>query len=163
MRKRIHLGFILIALTLLLLSSSTSARLDYSTKAQLVQAHIPAPQEILGFVPGDDRKLASWDQVVQYFDALDKASDRVKFETLGQSTMGKPFVMATISAPENLARLDEYRKIQEQLADPRKLGAPGGRDRKAVELIKRGKTIVLITCGIHSDEVGSELSSMLIA
>src|SRR4029078_9861159 len=26
-----------------------------------------------------------------------------------------------------------------------------------------GKTIVLITCGIHSDEVGSELSSMLIA
>jgi hypothetical protein len=159
-----HLGVILIALTLPLLSSSMSARLDHPTKAQvLVPAHIPAPQEILGFVPGDDRKLASWDQVIKYFDELDKASDRVKFETLGQSTMGKPFVMATISAPENLARLDEYRKIQELLADPRKLGAPRGRDRKAAELIKRGKTIVLITCGIHSTEVGSYLSSMLIA
>ena len=126
-------------------------------------AGIPAPEDVLGFVPGDDRKLASWDQVVNYFSGLAKASDRVRFETLGKSTMGKPFVMATISAPENLARLDEYKRVQELLADPRKLGAPGVRDRKAAELIKRGKTIVLITCGIHSTEVGSYLSSMLIA
>lgn len=121
----------------------------------------PAPQDVLGFRPGDDRKLASWNQVLDYFDRLDKASDRVKFETLGKSTMDAPFVMATISAPENLARLDEYRKIQELLADPRKLGA--NPDAKARELIDRGKTIVLITCGIHSTEVGSYLSSMLIA
>ncbi|MFN2517203.1 MAG: M14 family metallopeptidase, partial [Pyrinomonadaceae bacterium] len=84
-------------------------------------------------------------------------------EALGKSTMDKPFVMVTISAPQNLARLDEYRKIQESLADPRKLGPPGIRDRRARELIARGKTIVLITCGIHSTEVGSYLSSMLIA
>jgi hypothetical protein len=127
------------------------------------RAAIPAPEEILGFVPGDDRKLASWDQVLSYFAALAKASDRVKFETLAKSTMGKPFVMATISSAKNLARLNEYRRIQELLADPRKLGPPGARDRKAAELIKRGKTIVLITCGIHSTEVGSYLSSMLIA
>jgi hypothetical protein len=164
MRTRIHLGFLLIALTLPLLSSSTSARFNHPTNAPVsVPAHIPAPEEILGFVPGDDRKLASWSQVIHYFEELDKASDRVKFETLGKSTMGQPFVMATISAPENLARLDEYRKIQELLADPRKIGAPGGRDRKAAELMERGKTIVLITCGIHSTEVGSYLSSLLIA
>jgi hypothetical protein len=164
MRTRINIGCILIALTLPLFSSSTSARLNCQTNAQvLVPAHIPAPQEILGFMPGDDRKLASWSQVIHYFEELDKASDRVKFETLGNSTMGQPFVMATISAPENLARLDEYKKIQELLADPRKLGPPGVRDRKTAELIKRGKTIVLITCGIHSTEVGSYLSSMLIA
>jgi hypothetical protein len=128
-----------------------------------VPANVPAPEEVLGFVPGDDRKLASWSQVIEYFEVLAKVSDRVNFETLGQSTLGKPFVMATISAPENLARLDEYKEIQELLADPRKLGRPGIRDRKAAELIKRGKTIVLITCGIHSTEVGSYLSSMLIA
>jgi hypothetical protein len=124
---------------------------------------VPAPQDILGFVPGDDRQLASWNQVIQYFEQLDQASDRVKFETLGQSTMGKPFVMATISAPENLARLDEYQTIQTMLADPRGLGLLRLRDRKAAQLTKQGKTIVLITCGIHSTEVGSYLSSMLIA
>ncbi len=124
---------------------------------------IPSPRDVLGFTPGDDRKLASWAQVIQYFEVLDKASDRVRFEELGKSTMGQPFVMATISSPENLRRLEEYKKIQELLADPRKLGPPGARDRKAAKLVSSGKTIVLITCGIHSTEVGSYLSSMLIA
>ena len=127
------------------------------------QLAIPSPADVLGFTPGDDRKLASWDQVIDYFRRLDQASDRVVFEELGKSTMGKPFVMATISSPTNLARLDEYKKIQEQLADPRKLGTSAVRDKKAADLIARGKTIVLITCGIHSTEVGSYLSSMLIA
>ena len=167
MRTRVLTVVITIGLILPLLSGPTSARLNSATLPATpnvgVVANIPAPEDVLGFVPGDDRKLASWDQVIHYFTELDKASDRVKFETLGQSTMGKPFVMATISAPENLARLDEFKRIQDQLADPRKLGPSGVRDRKAAELIKRGKTIVLITCGIHSTEVGSYLSSMLIA
>ena len=123
--------------------------------------NIPAPEEVLGFRPGDDRKLASWNQVLTYFEKLDQASDRVRFQSLGKTTMDAPFVLATISAPENLARLDEYRKIQELLADPRKLGR--NPDEKARRLLVRGKTIVLITCGIHSSEVGSTLSSMLIA
>ncbi len=144
--------------TLLLLLS-----VCFVSETILAQTKIPAPEEVLGFKPGDDRKLASWSQVTDYFERLDRASDRVVFETLGSTTMGKRFVMATISAPENLARLDEFKQIQDQLADPRKLGAPATRDRKALELIKRGKTVVLITCGIHSTEVGSYLSSMLIA
>ena len=143
-----------VTLLLLLLASLSVAT---------AQTKIPAPAEVLGFTPGDDRKLASWDQVVEYFSRLDQASDRVTFQTLGQTTMGKPFVMATISSPANLARLEDFKKIQDQLADPRKLGPLATRDRKAAELIKQGKTIVLITCGIHSTEVGSYLSSMLIA
>ena len=60
--------------------------------------------------------------MIDYFDRLDRASDRVVFETLGQTSMNKPFVMATISSPANLARLEEFKQIQDQLADPRKLG-----------------------------------------
>jgi len=127
----------------------------------VVKSSIPAPEDVLGFHPGDDRKLASWKRVVEYFQKLAAASDRVKFTELGKTTMGAPFVMATISSPENLARLDEYRSIQDQLADPRKLGR--NPDKVAATLIKKSKTVVLITCGIHSTEVGSTLSSMLIA
>src|SRR5256714_299703 len=122
---------------------------------------VPAPSDVLGFTPGDDRKLASWAQTVEYFRRLAAASPRVRVEELGKSTMGAPFILATISAPENLARLEEYKDIQRQLADPRTLGHDP--DRKAEELIRRGKTIVLITCGIHSTEVGSYLSGILIA
>jgi hypothetical protein len=151
-----------IASVLLLVSLLSSVLLPTS-QGTSNWAAIPAPEDVLGFVPGDDRKLASWNQIVEYFERLDQSSDRVKFETLGQTSMNKPFVMATISSPANLAKLEEYKQIQAQLADPRKLGAPAVRDRKAAELIARGKTIVLITCGIHSTEVGSYLSSTLIA
>jgi murein tripeptide amidase MpaA len=128
------------------------------------RANVPAPEEVIGFRVGDDRKLASWASIVEYFRRLDAASERVKFEELGRTTLGAPFVMATISAPENLARLSEFKEIQRQLADPRTLGQSGAAaDARARGLIARGKTIVLITCGIHSTEVGSTLSSMLIA
>src|SRR5258705_8675591 len=127
---------------LLLFVSLVSPFLERPNPAQPIaaaQSNIPAPEDVLGFRPGDDRKLASWAKVIEYFEKLDEASDRVKFEELGKSTMGAPYVMATISAPENLARLDEYKRIQELLADPRKLGPLGVRDRKAAELIARSK------------------------
>src|SRR3984893_176506 len=165
MRTRRISVFLTLAFFLPIASFEQSGAEQWSTTAVAATqtTPIPAPEDVLGFVPGDDRKLASWNQVLSYFDQLAKASDRVKFEALGKSTMDKPFVMATISAPENLARLEEYKHIQDLLADPRKLGPPSVRDQKARELIARGKTIVLITCGIHSTEVGSYLSSMLIA
>src|SRR5204862_2856872 len=103
-----------------------------------------ARAEVRGSTPGDDRKLGSWSQLIDYFEQLDRASDRVTFTPLGQTTMNRPFVLATISSPANLARLEEFKQIQDQLADSRKLGPPLARDRKAAELIRRGKTIVLI-------------------
>jgi hypothetical protein len=121
---------------------------------------VPAPNEVLGFTPGDDRKLASWARIVDYFKKLDAASDRVRFEEIGKTTEGKPFVYATISTPQNLRNLEKYKQINAKLADPRLIKS---NDKLAQQLIKQGKTIVLITCGIHSTEVGSTLSSTLIA
>src|SRR5438874_664409 len=51
-------------------------------------------------------------------------------------------------------------QINAKLADPRTFRS---NDAEAKRLIAQGKTIVLITCGVHSTEVGSYLSSMLIA
>ncbi len=73
--------------------------------------------------------------------------------------------------PQISKTIEKYKEINDKLADPRKIG--GTRtllsastqrvEKTAAQLIKDGKTIVLITCGIHSTEVGSTLSSMLIA
>src|ERR1043166_442452 len=159
MAKRLLLSALLFV-TLALQSSSVAGQAAAQTRS------IPAPADVLGFTPGDDRKLASWAKVVEYFQKLAAASDRVTVDEIGKSTMGAPFVYATISAPENLKRLNEFKEIQRQLADPRILSSPSNpaaADRKARDLIARGKTVVAITCGIHSTEVGSYLSSMLIA
>ena len=123
-------------------------------------SQVPAPKDVIGFTPGDDRKLASWASIVDYFKKLDTASDRVMFEEIGKSTMGAPFVYATISSPENLRNLAKYKQINAKLADPRTFRSNNAEARR---LVAQGKTIVLITCGIHSTEVGSTLSSMLIA
>jgi SecD-like export protein/zinc carboxypeptidase len=120
----------------------------------------PTPRDVIGFTPGDDRKLASWAQIVDYFKSLERASDRVKFSELGKTTLGRPFVVATISSPANLARLERFKEIQHKLADPRTFNS---NDAEAEKLIAEGRTIVMITCGIHSTEVGGNLVSMNIA
>ena len=111
---------------------------------------VPTPEQHFGFPMGAERKLASWDQVVSYFQALDRESDRVSVAELGRTTEDKPFIAATIASPETLAQLDHYLSIQQKLADPRGLDEAG-----AHALAAQGKTVVMITCSIHSTEVAS--------
>jgi len=124
------------------------------------QGSVPQPKDVLGFTPGEDYKLAHWSKIVEYFKKLDATSDRVMFKEIGKTTMGKPFVYAVISSSDNLKKLNYYIDINNKLADPRKIKRS---DKKAKKLIKKGKTFIVITHGIHSTEVGSTLSSTLIA
>jgi len=43
----------------------------------LGMAGLVSPEEFYGFKPGEDRRLVRWDQVVEYFWMLDRASPRV--------------------------------------------------------------------------------------
>ncbi|HEX8685490.1 MAG TPA: M14 family zinc carboxypeptidase, partial [Pyrinomonadaceae bacterium] len=161
MAKHLLSRALLLPLLLMLAPHAGPAGASHARQPAPAAADVPAPERVLGFRPGDDRKLASWAQTVEYFRRLSQTSPRVRFEELGKTTLGAPFVLATVSAPENLARLEEFREIQRRLADPRTLGAAP--DRRAADLIRRGRNVVLITCGVHSTEVGSYLSGMLIA
>lgn len=104
---------------------------------------------------GTDRKLADWSQVVSYFQALPHSSNRIRVRELGKTTEGRPFLAAIIAAPETLHDLDRYLNIQKRLADPRKTN-----DSEARKLIAEGKSVVLITCSIHSTEVASTFSAI---
>ena len=120
---------------------------------------IPTPRSVLGFEPGDDRKLADWPTLVRYYQALAGASDRMRYRELGRSTLGAPFVALVISSPQNLRRLDYYRELNARLADPR-----GFRTAKdATTALKEAKAVVLITAGIHSNEVGGHLTPTILA
>jgi Zinc carboxypeptidase len=119
---------------------------------------VPTPASILGWEPGTDRKLPTWKQVTDYFAALDAASPHVQVRTLGLTTLGRPFIVAFISDSANLAHLDHFRQIQQQLLDPR-TRTDADRER----LLTEGRNIVLITSSIHSTEVGGFLSPLVIA
>src|SRR5947207_2014450 len=82
---------------------------------------VPAPEQIIGFKPGTDRKLADFAQVSRYFAALAAASPRVQLFTIGKSTEGRDMILAAISSEDNLKRLARFKDIARQLADARGL------------------------------------------
>ncbi|MEM2015814.1 MAG: M14 family metallopeptidase [Candidatus Methanomethylicia archaeon] len=116
---------------------------------------IPSPEEFLGFKVGEDRKLANWNQILEYFKIVGERSDRVIVEFLGKTTEGNDMILAIISSSENLKKLDYYRSIQEKLHNPEGLS-----ENEISKLIDEGKTIVLVTCSIHSTEIAASQMSI---
>ena len=133
--------------------------LTAGTHADSTTDRVPSPASFLGFEVGADRKLADWREITAYFNQLALVSDRVRVDTLGTSTLGRPFILLTISSPENLRRLDEYRAMQRKLADPRTIASAEERRR----LLEKGRVIVCITSAIHAVEVGSGQAPLRIA
>lgn len=120
---------------------------------------IPTPESVLGFHPTDDKTFAGWSQITNYYARLDAASRRVKVETLGETTLKKPFIVAFVSSEENIKNLEDYKRINQKLADPR-----GIKDKAELEsLVAQGKTIVAISCSIHSTETVATQMSMNLA
>jgi len=115
---------------------------------------LSSPEEFYGFKPGTDRKLVRWDKVVEYFRHLDAASDRVKVEEVGKTTMGNPMILAYVSSSENLERLGEIREMSWSLSHPR------GLSKEQVEgMVTDGKAVVAMTMSIHASEVGGTQGS----
>ncbi|MGZ8848641.1 MAG: M14 family metallopeptidase, partial [Pyrinomonadaceae bacterium] len=79
--------------------------------------------------------------------------------TIGKSTLGRTMFVAFISAPENIRSLEKYKGIQARLADPRKVAGQAERD----QLVREGKTVVVISCSIHSTEIVASQMSMQLA
>ncbi len=125
---------------------------------QAQEPEIPSPSEFLGIEIGADSVLADWSQIGRYLAELAERSSRVRLDTIGRSTLGRPLLLVTLSAPEHLARLDELKRAQALLADPRRL-TPALED----SLIRHTPAVVFINNNIHSTEIGSSQFSMLLA
>ncbi|MFN2397711.1 MAG: M14 family zinc carboxypeptidase [Gemmatimonadaceae bacterium] len=128
--------------------------LPSSTAAQ----GVPAPDSHLGFQVGADRKLADWSQIVAYFGKLAAASPAVKLETLGPTTQDRPFILVTVSSPENMVRLEAIRSIQAKLADPRSIGSA-----EEERIVATQPVVLLISCNIHATEIASSQMAMELA
>jgi hypothetical protein len=121
-------------------------------------AQVPTPASILGHTPGDDFYLANYEDAVKYFHALAASSDRIKMFTVGKTTEGRDIEVGVISSPENLARLDEYKKDARRLAVADNLN-----DEQAHQLARDAKVIVHIDGGLHSSEVAGGQHSIALA
>lgn len=113
-------------------------------------APVQTPEAAFGFRMGTDRELADWPGLQRYFEAVAATSDRVELVDAGPTTEGRRLIAAIVSAPENLARLEEIRTNALRLADPRTLDEPA-----AMALAARQPVIVALGMSIHSTEIGA--------
>ena len=90
---------------------------------------------------------------------MDAASDKVKVQEIGKTTLGKPLIVAFISSADNIKNLEKYKQINQKLANPNLLKDLA----ESKNLIKQGKTIVSISCSIHSTEIVASQMSMNLA
>jgi hypothetical protein len=86
---------------------------------------IPTPRDVLGHEIGD-----YWTEHVPmlgYMRRLEAVSDRVKVFSVGHTHERREIVLIAVSAPKNMARLEEIRGAMARLRDPRTLSEPQAR------------------------------------
>ncbi|HLL46519.1 MAG TPA: M14 metallopeptidase family protein, partial [Longimicrobiaceae bacterium] len=145
----------LLALALALAGAAAPAPLAAQQRAA---SAAPSPQSVLGFRPGESGRLADWRQIVDYFGRLDRASARVRVDTIGRTVQGRPMLLATITSPANMARLEQIRRAQARIADPRGLSQP-----ELDRLVRAQPGVVFIGASLHGNEIMATQMSMELA
>ena len=110
---------------------------------------IPTPKDVLGYHVGTPKKLTDTVMVRRYFEALAKASKRLRIIEVGQTDEGRPCWSAVIADEATMASLDTYKGYLAKLADPR-----GMSEAEARGVLDKAKPVYHITGGLHSSETG---------
>jgi hypothetical protein len=109
---------------------------------------VTTPRQAFGANIGDDYFLATYTQLEQYWQTLDRESDRMQLVDIGPTEEGRRQRMAIITAPENFPALERYRDISRRLSRAEDLN-----DEQARALASEGKAVVWIDGGQHANEV----------
>src|SRR5690242_12936248 len=119
---------------------------------------VTTPKQFFGFNIGDDYQLFNYTQYSEYIRKLEKETNRMKVVEIGKTSEGRPMLMAIITSPENVKKLDHYKDISRRLAL-----AEGLTDDQAHALAKDGKAVVWIDGGLHATEVlgAAQLTEMI--
>ena len=134
------------------------------------QRATPSPQSVIGWEPCADYKLATYEQIEEYFRALAAAAPaRIQIVDIGRTTEGRTQILAVVSSEDTMRQLGKYKEISRTLALAR-ASAGSGRDAvrpladdTARALAREGKAIVWIDFGLHSSEVAHAQTAPLLA
>src|SRR6056297_266490 len=102
------------------------------------------------FFPNYGQEFLPHHEVIRYMEHVAQNSDRVEWQTYGESTQGRPLGLAIVSTPDNLQRLSELKERQQRaLLDP---DAPADTSLPV---------IVWLSHGVHGNEPGATASALL--
>lgn len=141
----------LIALAALSFAQSVFAqdKFDFYGRGPYRSA-VPRPSSITGYEPGQFQTPHG--QIARVIEKIAAAApDRVRVIENGETWEHRKLYLVIISAPENLARIDEIKANVEKLSDPRKIKD----DAEAGQIASRTPVVVWLNYGIHGNESAS--------
>jgi hypothetical protein len=110
---------------------------------------IPTPLKFFGRMPGTPGELTYAKDIYRYYEALDKASDRISMWRIGKTEEGRDMVLLAVADEATIKQIDKYKAMATSLTDPRKTT-----EEQAQQLIRTAKPIYWVTSGMHSTENG---------
>ncbi len=110
---------------------------------------VPTPLKFLGRVVGQPGELTYAKDIYRYYEAIDKASDRIAMWNIGKTEEGRDMVVLAVADEATIKQIDKYKGMIASLTDPRKTT-----EDQAQQLIRTAKPIYWITSGMHSTENG---------
>jgi len=111
-------------------------------------AQRPTAEQFLGYSVGS--RYTPHHQIVGYFERVAAtASDRVRLEPYGRTNEGRPLLVAYVSSPENIARLEAIRTNNQALAQN---GGSG--------TVQNAPAIVWLSYNVHGNETSSSEAAL---
>lgn len=114
----------------------------------LTAQNIPAPEDILPHQLG--QTFTPHHLLVDYYEAVAAASPRVQLTEYGRTNEGRPLLLAMISTPENLAKLEQIR-----LNNLRRAGLTTGAIDESLDV-----SIVWLSYSVHGNEAAGAEAGM---
>ena len=137
------------------LAPAAAQSLPY-TKDTSYDPSIPTIQDVLGYASGE--KVTPPADLIRYLRALERASKRIKVESIGKSWEGRELVFAYVGSEANIARLAEIRAGMQKLGDPRKTPAA-----EAKTLIADLPAVVCLAYSVHGNEISPSDAAIAMA
>jgi hypothetical protein len=116
---------------------------------------IPTPESVLGYQVG--QRYTDYRNLERYIERLAASSNRIQRVIYGTTYEMRPLQVLIISSPGNLARLDEIRRANVSLTDPRLPKSKG----ELENLLNSLPAIVWFSYGVHGNEASSPEAALL--
>ncbi len=124
--------------------------LSFSFVSLSVAQSVPSPEQFLGYPLGS--KFTPHYRILQYFEAVAKSRpEMMKVYQYGRTYEGRPLMVAYISLPDNLAKLDQIKQNNIRLA---------GMAKDKMAAVTDLPAVVWLSYNVHGNEPSSSEAAM---
>jgi hypothetical protein len=143
MKKTLLLVFALLSYI------SVFSQNDYFLPKKSLNPQIPSPQQFLGYPIGSHH--TRYDKIVEYIRVLEKASDRIKVVSIGETNEHREQIIVHFAKSENLSKLETIRKNHLDIVEG-----------KSVDF-ENQPSVVWLGYNVHGNEASGGEASLLTA